>query len=143
MTKSESNYILKLRNSGLRPTKQRLKICEVLFNREKTFHFTINDLAKNISEQLNEKISLATVYNTVHAFKDKGYLKEISINSDKSYFDTNITNHHHFFDEDTNELIDCNEEVIETPKIKKNILGKKINSVEVLVKVATDNQNQK
>ena len=138
-----SEFIGKLRSSGLRPTKQRLKICEVLFKREKTFHFTINDLAKNISEQLNEKISLATVYNTVHAFKNKGYLKEISINSDKSYFDTNVTNHHHFFDEDTNELIDCNEEVIETPKIKKNILGKKINSVEVLIKVATDNQNQK
>jgi len=133
----------KLRSSGLRPTKQRLKICEVLFNRDHTFHFTINDLAKNISDQLNEKISLATVYNTVHAFKKKGYLKEISINSDKSYFDTNITNHHHFFDEDTNELIDCDEQVIETPNIKKNITGKKINSVEVLIKVATDNQNQK
>ena len=137
-----SEFIDKLRSSGLRPTKQRLKICEVLFNRDKTFHFTINDLAKNISEQLNEKISLATVYNTVHAFKNKGYLKEISINSDKSYFDTNITNHHHFFDEDTNELIDCDEDVIENLKIKKNITGKKINSIEVLVKVASDNQNQ-
>jgi Fur family iron response transcriptional regulator len=133
----------KLRSSGLRPTKQRLKICEVLFNRDHTFHFTINDLAKNISKELNERISLATVYNTVHAFKKKGYLKEISINSDKSYFDTNTTNHHHFFDEDTNELIDCDDRIIETPKIKKNISGKKINSVEVLVKVATDNQNQK
>ena len=133
----------KLRSSGLRPTKQRLKICEVLFNRDHTFHFTINDLAKNISKELNEKISLATVYNTVHAFKKKGYLKEISINSDKSYFDTNTTNHHHFFDEDTNELIDCDDGIIETPKIKKNISGKRINSIEVLVKVATDNQNQK
>ena len=136
-----SEFIDKLRSSGLRPTKQRLKICEVLFKREKTFHFTINDLAKNISEQLNEKISLATVYNTVHAFKNKGYLKEISINSDKSYFDTNVTNHHHFFDEDTNELIDCDNEVIEKVNIKKNITGKKINSVEVLIKVASDNQN--
>ena len=137
-----SKFIDKLRFSGLRPTKQRLKICEVLFNREKTFHFTINDLAKNISDQLSEKISLATVYNTVHAFKDKGYLKEISINSDKSYFDTNIANHHHFFDEDTNELIDCHHDDIEKIKIKKNITGKKINSVEVLIKVASDNQNQ-
>ena len=51
-----SEFVSKLRNSGLRPTKQRLKICEVLFNRDKTFHFTINDLAKNISENLNEKI---------------------------------------------------------------------------------------
>ena len=137
-----SEFIDKLRSSGLRPTKQRLKICEVLFNRDKTFHFTIHDLATQISKQLNEKISLATVYNTVHAFKDKGYLKEISINSDKSYFDTNISNHHHFFDEDTNELIDCDDDVIEKVNIKKNLTGKKINSVEVLVKVASDNQNQ-
>ena len=137
-----AEFIDKLRSSGLRPTKQRLKICEVLFNREKTFHFTINDLAKNISNQLNEKISLATVYNTVHAFKDKGYLKEISINSDKSYFDTNISNHHHFFDEDSHELIDCGIDDIGKINIKKNITGKKINSIEVLIKVASDNQNQ-
>ena len=137
-----NEFIDKLRFSGLRPTKQRLKICEVLFNREKTFHFTINDLANSLSEQLNEKISLATIYNTVHAFKDKGYLKEISINSDKSYFDTNITSHHHFFDEDTNELIDCDNENIEQINVKKNITGKKINSIEVLIKVASDNQNQ-
>ena len=141
MTKS-IEFIDKLRASGLRPTKQRLKICEVLFDRDETFHFTINDLANIISKTLNEKISLATVYNTVHAFKNKGYLKEISINSDKSYFDTNITNHHHFFDEDTNELIDCHNDLIEEVNIKKNITGKKINSVEVLIKVASDNQNQ-
>tara|TARA_B110001452_G_scaffold142485_1_gene118496 strand:+ start:189 stop:617 length:429 start_codon:yes stop_codon:yes gene_type:complete len=137
-----TEFIDKLRASGLRPTKQRLKICEVLFNRDKTFHFTINDLVKNITEQLNEKISLATVYNTVHAFKQKGYLKEISINSDKSYFDTNTSIHHHFFDEDTNELIDCDQKDVDPINVKKNILGKKINSVEVLIKIASDNQNQ-
>ena len=136
------NFIEKLRNSGLRPTKQRLKICEILFNTEKTFHFTINDLSKIISEKLNEKISLATVYNTVHAFQRKGYLKEISINSDKSYFDTNTSIHHHFYDEDTDDLIDCNENDIDSINIKNNITGKKINSVEVLIKVASDNQNQ-
>ena len=137
------DFIDKLRKSGLRPTRQRLKICEVLFERENTFHFTINDLTKIISEKLNEKISLATVYNTIHAFKNKGYLKEISINSDKSYFDTNTTVHHHFFDEDTNELIDCDESNLEQVKIKNNITGKKINSVEILIKVASDYQNQK
>ncbi len=138
-----SEFIDKLRSSGLRPTKQRLKICEVLFKRDKTFHFTISDLAKNISEQLNQKISLATVYNTVHAFKNKGHLKEISINSSQSYFDTNITHHHHFLDEDTNELIDCDNDVIEKINVKNNLTGKKIKSVEVLIKVASDNQNQK
>jgi Fur family iron response transcriptional regulator len=137
-----TDFVNKLRSSGLRPTKQRLKICEVLFNTEKTFHFTINDLSKIISEKLSEKISLATVYNTIHAFKKKGYLKEISINSDKSYFDTNISAHHHFYDEDTNELIDCNENDIDFINVKNNITGKKINSVEVLIKVASDNQNQ-
>ena len=141
MTKN-CNFIEKLRQTGLRPTKQRVKICEVLFNREKTFHFTINDLVKKISEELNEKISLATVYNTVHAFEKKGYLKEISINSDKSYFDTNISAHHHFYDEDTHELIDCSENEIDSINIKKNITGKKINSIEVLIRVASDNQNQ-
>ena len=142
MTKSV-DFIDKLRKSGLRPTRQRLKICEVLFDRDTTFHFTINDLTKIISEKLNEKISLATVYNTVHAFKNKGYLKEISINSDKSYFDTNTSVHHHFFDEDTNRLIDCDENDLDEIKIKKNITGKKINSVEVLIKVASDYQDQK
>ena len=137
-----TEFTEKLRSSGLRPTKQRLKICEVLFDRDKTFHFTISDLANEVSHRLNEKISLATIYNTVHAFKNKGYLKEISINSDKSYFDTNISNHHHFFDEDSNELIDCSDDVIENLRVKKNITGKKINSVEVLIKVASDNQNQ-
>ena len=137
------DFIDKLRKSGLRPTRQRLKICEVLFDRDTTFHFTINDLTKIISEKLNEKISLATVYNTVHAFKNKGYLKEISINSDKSYFDTNTSIHHHFFDEDTNRLIDCDENDLDEIKIKKNITGKKISSVEVLIKVASDYQTQK
>jgi len=135
-------YTEKLRESGLRPTRQRLKICEVLFSTEKTFHFTINDLSKIIEEKLSEKISLATVYNTVHAFKKKGYLKEISINTDKSYFDTNITDHQHFFDEDTSELIDCGEDEVDSINIKKNITGKRIKSVEVLIRVASDNQNQ-
>ena len=65
-------YIEKLRNSGLRPTKQRLQICEVLFNSEKTFHFTINELDQKIKKQIDDKISLATIYNTVHAFEKKG-----------------------------------------------------------------------
>ena len=138
MTSSEE-YIEKLRKSGLRPTKQRIKICEVLFNTDKTFHFTINDLVKIIEVNANQRISLATVYNTVHAFKKKGYLKEIVINSSHSYFDTNTTDHHHFFDENQKELIDLENEYVDQINIKKNIPGKKIKSVEVLVRVVTDN----
>ena len=134
-----TEYLEKLRKSGLRPTKQRIKICEMLFSPTKTFHFTINDLAKMLESNENAKISLATIYNTIHAFQKKGYLKEIPINSSQSYYDTNISHHHHFFDEKEKELIDLEDESIEPIKIKKTIPGKKIRSIEVLVKIDTDN----
>ena len=136
-------YINKLRKSGLRPTKQRIKICKVLFNNEKTFHFTINDLVRMIENNVDEKISLATVYNTVHAFKKNEYIKEIIVNSNLSYFDTNTSHHHHFFDETEKELIDLENDNVEPIQIKKTIPGKKIKSVEVLVRVDTDNYYQK
>jgi len=136
-------YKEKLRNSGLRPTKQRIKICKVLFCNEKTFHFTINDLVKMIENNVDEKISLATVYNTVHAFKKKEYIKEIIVNSNLTYFDTNTSHHHHFFDETEKELIDLENDNVEPIQIKKTIPGKKIKSVEVLVRVDTDNYYQK
>jgi len=132
-------FIEKLRSSGLRPTKQRIKICETLFDRKNTFHFTIDNLNNLLKKKTNEKISLATIYNTVHAFKNKGYLKEVLINSDKNYFDTNVSDHHHFFDESNNELIDLKNSDIGNIKIKKKILGKKIKSLEILVKIANSN----
>ena len=136
------DILKKLRSSGLRPTKQRVEIARFLFERDKTFHFTVESLDKLLAKKTSSKFALATIYNTVHAFKDKGYLKEITISSDKSYFDTNTTKHHHFYDEDTNLLIDCNDNEIGKVNIKNNITGKKISSVEVLVRVASDTQNQ-
>ena len=70
---SSIEHVKRLRKSGLRPTKQRIRICELLFNTNKTFHFTINDIAKMIKNRNKENISLATIYNTVHAFEKKGY----------------------------------------------------------------------
>ena len=128
-------YLKKLRNSGLRPTKQRLQICEVLFNTNKTFHFTINDLSEKIKKQTSKKISLATLYNTVHAFEKKGYLKQIPINSSQTYFDTNVTDHHHFYDLKEEKLIDLKNSDVGPINILKKINGKKIKSVEVLVKL--------
>tara|TARA_B100000945_G_C20311296_1_gene562942 strand:+ start:406 stop:822 length:417 start_codon:yes stop_codon:yes gene_type:complete len=134
------DFINKLRNSGLRPTKQRIKICEALFNTEKTFHFTVNDLAKMMQKNFNEKISLATVYNTLHAFKKKGYVKEISLGNDKSYFDTNITSHHHFYDTKTNELIDIDSSKIELKNIPNPPKGKSIKEIDVVINVENDSQ---
>ena len=128
-------YIDKLRNSGLRPTKQRLQICEVLFNNEKTFHFTVNELERKIKDKINNKISLATIYNTVHAFEKKGYLKQIPLNSNQTYFDTNVTDHHHFYDLKDGKLIDLENSDVGPIDIKRKINGKKIKSIEVLVKL--------
>ena len=136
-------YIDKLRKSGLRPTKQRIKICEVLFDTDKTFHFTIKELVKIIENQANMKVSLATVYNTVHAFIKKGYLKEIPLNSSQSYYDTNVSHHHHFFDVDENKLIDIDQDDVDEINIRKKISGKKIRSVELIAKIVSDNQSQK
>jgi len=130
-----NEFIDKLRSSGLRPTKQRIKICEILFETEKTFHFTINDLAKKIKKNTNNKISLATVYNTVHAFEKKGYLKQIPINSSQAYFDTNVSDHHHFYDLKERKLIDLKNSDVGPINIYKKIDGKKIKSIEVLVKL--------
>ncbi len=138
--KNNNVFLEKLRSSGLILTKQRIEICKFLFDRKETFHFTINDLQSILRKRSNEKISLATIYNTVHTFKKKGFLKEILINSNSNsnsnYFDTNVSNHHHFFDESTNELIDLKDSDVGDIKIKKNITKKKIKSIEVLVRLA-------
>ncbi len=128
-------YIEKLRNSGLRPTKQRLQICELLFDTEKTFHFTINELDQKIKDKIKSKISLATIYNTINAFEKKGYLKQIPINSNQTYFDTNTTDHHHFYNLRDEKLIDLEKSDVGPINIKRKINGKKIKSIEVLVKL--------
>ena len=131
----------RLRASGLRPTEQRLAICRILFNRKKTFHFTVEKLKKIIERESKKKISVATLYNTVHAFKEKGYLKEIAIKGNKTFFDTNTKHHHHFYDEDMSQLVDIEDKNISVNCLPKVPSGKKIKSVEVLVKIADNNQN--
>jgi len=133
----------RLRASGLRPTKQRLSICKILFNRKETFHFTIDQLKKIIEKNGKKKISLATLYNTVHAFEKKGYLKEISLKGNQTFFDTNTKSHHHFYDEETTELTDIKNENISINNLPKIPNGKKIKDVEVVIRVASNNQTQK
>ena len=127
------NLADKLRSSGLRPTKQRLRLAEYLFNRSKTFHFTVDKLNKILNKKDSEKISLATIYNTVDAFKKAGHLKEILTNNNTSYFDTNVRSHHHFYDDETNELTDINYNDIVVMKMPQAPKGKKIKDVEVII----------
>ena len=133
----------KLRASGLRPTKQRLAICKILFNRKETFHFTIDQLKTIFEKNIKKKISLATLYNTVHAFEKKGYLKEISLKGNKTFFDTNTKSHHHFYDQDTAQLTDIKNENISINNLPKIPNGKKIQDIEVTIKVANNYQKQK
>jgi Fur family iron response transcriptional regulator len=139
----KNEFITRLRSSGLRPTKQRLAICKVLFDRKDTFHFTIDNLKNKIEKNTKSNLSLATVYNTVHAFKNRGYLKEISLQGNKTFFDTNSKSHHHFYDQDTGDLIDIKNEDISVSKIPSAPKGKKINEVEVTISVANNTHNQK
>ena len=127
------DILKKLRTSGLRPTKQRVEIAKFLFEREKTFHFTVESLNKLLIKKLTSKIALATIYNTVHAFKAAGHLSEVEVRGNKSYFDTNVSNHHHFYDSETAELIDIDANDIVIQKIPKAPNGKKIENVEVFI----------
>ena len=137
------SHIERLRTSGLRPTKQRLSISKILFDRKETFHFTIDELKKITEKNSKKNISLATIYNTVHAFRKRGYLKEISLKGNKTYFDTNTTNHNHFYDEDTSELIDIKNENVLLSNLPKVPSGKKIKEIDVTIRVASNNQKQK
>ena len=127
------DILKKLRSSGLRPTKQRVEIAKFLFEREKTFHFTVESLNKLLTKKSASKIVLATVYNTVHAFKTAGHLSEVEVRGNKTYFDTNVSNHHHFYDSETSELIDIDANDIIIQKIPKAPNGKKIKNVEVFI----------
>ena len=139
--KKNLKIIDKLRSSGLRPTKQRVQIAEFLFEREKTFHFTIEQLDKLINtKNCITKISLATFYNTVHTFKKAGHLKEILTSNNKNYFDTNISSHHHFYDLKKNELIDIELSKIDLKNIPTPPSGKKIKDIDVIIRIENDYQ---
>ena len=123
----------KLRSSGLRPTKQRVEIARFLFERDKTFHFTVESINKLLTKKTTSKYALATIYNTVHAFKNAGHLREVDVRGNKTYFDTNTSNHHHFYDNETSELIDIDANEVVIQKIPKAPSGKKIKNVEVFI----------
>ena len=127
------DILKKLRSSKLRPTKQRVEIAKFLFEREKTFHFTVESLNKLLIKKSTSKIALATIYNTVHAFKAAGHLSEVEVRGNKTYFDTNVSNHHHFYDSENSELIDIDANEIVIQKIPKAPNGKKIKNVEVFI----------
>ena len=129
----KKEIINKLRSSNLRPTKQRIVIAKKLFDRKKTFHFTAETLNKAVNKKRDTRISLATIYNTVEAFKKAGHIREILTNNSKSYYDTNIKSHHHFYDPDSKKLTDIDYQEVIFNKVPTPPKGKKIKDLEVVI----------
>ena len=129
----KKEIINKLRSSNLRPTKQRILIAKKLFDRKKTFHFTAETLNKAVNKKKDTRISIATIYNTVEAFKKAGHIRKILTNNSKSYYDTNIKSHHHFHDPDSKKLTDIDYQEVIFNKVPTPPKGKKIKDLEVVI----------
>ena len=123
-----------LRKSGLRPTRQRMTLGRLLFERGDR-HGTAEQLHAEVAG-LGEHVSLATVYNTLHQFKRAGLLRELAIEGSKAYFDTNTSNHNHFLLEPNGELMDIPGDAISVEGLPQPPEGLKITHVDVVVRLA-------
>ncbi len=122
-----------VRGASLRPTRQRLALAELLFqNRDR--HVSAEDLYDEARSN-GADVSLATIYNTLHQFTQCGLLRAISIDSTKTYFDTNTGNHHHFYIEETDEVIDMPEGYVSVDNLPLPPNGMEISRVDVVVRI--------
>jgi len=129
----DATVLMRLRESGLRPTRQRLALAKLLFGRGHC-HVTAEGLF-NDAKQSRVDVSLATVYNALHDFTAKGLLREISIDSSSSYFDTNTGDHHHFYFEDTGLLQDIPPDSVRIAQLPDAPSGASIARVDVVIRV--------
>lgn len=134
-TRPFSNALEKLKAAGLRPTRQRLALAKLLTERGHR-HVTAEELYQE-ARQAQIPVSLATIYNTLHQFTTAGILREVAVDMGQSYFDTNTSHHHHFFDEVSGELSDIPADAIEIGRLPLPPGDRKIDSVEVIVRLRT------
>lgn len=122
-----------LRGAGLRPTRQRLGLARLLFDANDR-HVTAEQLhGEAVGASL--RVSLATIYNTLHQFTEAGLLREVVVESGRSYFDTNTTDHHHFFHEGTGELCDIAGDAIAVGEVPSPPAGTEVQRVDIIVRV--------
>lgn len=122
-----------LRKAKLRPTRQRVALAELLFSKGDR-HISAEDLYEE-ALAAGADVSLATIYNTLHQFTQNGLLRAISVDSTKTYFDTNTSNHHHFYMEDSNEVVDMPEDGVAIASLPQPPEGMEISRVDVVVRV--------
>ncbi len=122
-----------LRDAGLRPTRQRLGLARLLFDGGDR-HVTAEHLhAEAVGANL--PVSLATIYNTLHQFTQAGLLREVVVDPGRSYFDTNISAHHHFFHESTGDLRDIPADAMEVARVPVPPTGTVVERVDIIVRV--------
>jgi Fur family transcriptional regulator, iron response regulator len=130
----ENTALERLRSAGLRPTRQRLALAKLLFAGGHR-HVTAESLFKDArAKRVN--LSLATVYNALNDFTERGLLREISIESGRSYFDTNTGDHHHFYFERTGKLQDVAQESVRITSLPETPAGEKVRRVDVVIRLA-------
>ena len=127
-----------LRDVGLRPTRQRMALGWILFAKGDR-HLTAEMLYEEATKA-KVPVSLATVYNTLHQFKEVGLLREVAVEGAKTYFDTNTSNHYHFFCENSGELVDIETASIRIEGLPQAPEGMAIGRVDVLVRLVADHK---
>ncbi len=123
----------RLKTAGLRPTRQRLALAKLLFEGGDR-HVSAEQLHSEAVAE-NIRVSLATVYNTLHQFTDADLLREVVVEPGRSYFDTNTSDHHHFFHEDGGELTDIPADALDVAKLPKVPSGTAVKSVDVIIRL--------
>lgn len=136
MTRDEPSFdaLARLRAAGLRPTRQRLALAQLLWGRGDR-HVTAEQLH---GQAAAVRVSLATVYNTLHQFTEAGLLQEVVVEPGRSYFDTNLADHHHFFCEETGMLQDIPACQLTVSGIPLPPAGTEIRRVDVIVRIRSD-----
>lgn len=123
-----------LTKGGLRPTRQRIALAALLIGDGKNRHVTAESLFDACRDS-GEKVSLATVYNTLRAFCDAGLMQEITVDGTKSYFDTRMDDHPHFYWEDSNQLTDAPAHQLEITRLPDAPEGAEITAVDVVIRL--------
>jgi Fur family iron response transcriptional regulator len=136
-TRPYAQALKMIQDAGLRPTRQRLLLSKLLFERGEDWHVTAEALHEDVLKN-GAKVSLATVYNTLHQFTDVGLLRQIVIGSGKTYFDTNTDDHHHFYDADEEQLQDIPQDSIILSGLPEAPDGSKIGRVDVIIQLEKD-----
>jgi Fur family transcriptional regulator, iron response regulator len=127
------SVIEKLRAAGLRPTQQRVALAKLLYGSGDR-HICAEELHAEAS-QIKVQVSLATVYNTLNQLKSVGLLREIAIEGERTYFDTNTSNHFHFFNTENGELMDIDGDDVHVSGLPKLPSGKQIDRIDVIVRL--------